>query len=30
MFEDDIYYFMLSQGYDANEIKITHSKAKYR
>lgn len=28
--EDDIYYFMLSNGYKASEIKITHSEATYR
>ncbi|MBN1039286.1 DUF2971 domain-containing protein [Clostridium botulinum] len=28
--EDDIYNFMLSQGYDANNIEIKHSKATYR
>lgn len=28
--EDDIYYFMLSKGYEASEIKIKHSEATYR
>lgn len=28
--EDDIYYFMMSNGYNANEIKITNSNATYR
>lgn len=28
--ENDIYYFLIANGYDANEIKITHSKATYR
>jgi hypothetical protein len=28
--EDDIYYFMLSNGYEANKIKISQSEATYR
>lgn len=28
--EDDIYYFMLSNGYEASKIKISHSEATYR
>ena len=28
--ENDIYYFLLSNGYDANSIKISHTEATYR
>ena len=30
IYEDDIYGFLLSQGYDANNIKISYSNATYR